>query len=113
MPNVVAFWVEVQRVRDFIDGEEDRALCKLLRDHTYKAKEDEARIVGEKFVCCFGKELKKRHQGSKLLSYLFMSHGSCLDVQLQQRTVSLAKAANSNIGLHFENLNVCSCLIVI
>jgi hypothetical protein len=62
MPNVVAFWVEVQRVRDFIDGEEDRALCKLLRDHTYKAKEDEARIAGETFVCCFGKERKKRHQ---------------------------------------------------
>jgi ubiquinone biosynthesis protein UbiJ len=62
MPNVVAFRVEVQRVRDFIDGEEDRALCKLLRDHTYKAKEDVARIVGETFACCFGKERKKRHQ---------------------------------------------------
>jgi hypothetical protein len=62
MPNVVAICVEVQRVRDFVDGEEDRALCKLLRAHTYKAKEGEPRIVGEAYVCCFGKERKKSNQ---------------------------------------------------
>jgi hypothetical protein len=61
MLNVVVFRVGFQRVRDFIDGEEGRALCKLSRDHTYKAKEDEARIVGETFIYCFGKERKKIH----------------------------------------------------
>jgi hypothetical protein len=62
MPLVVAFCVPVDRVADFIAGEEERGLCKLLKNKTYKSDDVNTPVSGELYLCCFGKERKKNHQ---------------------------------------------------
>lgn len=65
MEDVVCFCVGRERVRDLIDGEETRGMCKLVRHNEYK--DADGHVYGEFYDCCYGPERKRPYKAKAAL----------------------------------------------